>query len=273
MIATAQTKTNVEPHVSRMNITPMMAANWLENANTNNRRVREAYARQLARDMAQGRWRLTHEALAFDPHGVLLDGQHRLWGIVLADVPVEMHVWFNITSDSLAVINGGKTRSLADQLRLSREHGQVTKNHTSVLNAMLGGMSGPKKMTTLEASEALSCHGEAVAFALSTIPSGRYIANATTRAVIGRAFYSADHLRLGEFGRRLVSGVVPVASAISVVLLRQYLYSNPGDSYATRRDRYAKTERALLAFLKNEPITRLIAAKQELFLLPEEVKR
>ncbi len=272
MIATAKTNTNVEPHVSRMTVTPTMAANWLENANINNRKIRETYARQLARDMAQGRWRLTHEAMAFDPHGVLLDGQHRLWGIVLADVPIEMHVWFNITSESLAVINGGKPRSLADQLRLSREHGQVTKNHTSVLNAMLGGMSGPSKMTTLEASEALGRHGDAVSFALSVIPNGRYIANATTRAVIGRAYYSADHQRLRDFGQMLVSGVVPDASATGVILLRQYLYSNPGDSYAARRDRYAKTERALLAFLKDEPITRLMAAKQELFPLPEEAK-
>ena len=218
MIATTETTTNVEPHVSRMTVMPTMAANWLENANTNNRKIREAYARQLARDMAQGRWQLTHEAIAFDPHGVLLDGQHRLWGVVLADVPVEMHVWFDITPAALAVINGGKPRSLADQLRLSREHGHVTKNHTSVLNAMLRGMSGPGKMTTLEASEALGRHGDAVAFALSAIPSGKYIANATTRAVIARAYYSADHQRLRDFGRMLTSGIVPNASATSVIL-------------------------------------------------------
>ena len=272
MIATTETKTNVEPHVSRMTVTPTMASNWLENANTNNRKIGEAYAKQIARDISQGRWRLTHEAIAFDPHGVLLDGQHRLWGVVLANVPAEMHVWFNITSDALPVINGGRRRSLSDQLRLGRQHGQVTKNHTSVLNAMLGGMSGPSNMTTLEASEALGRHGDAMAFALSVIPSGRYIANATTRAVIARAYYSADHHRLRDFGRMLASGIVPNASATGVILLRQYLYSNPGDSYAARRDRYAKTERALLAFLKDEPITRLMAAKQELFPLPEEAR-
>ena len=272
MIATIETATNAEPHVSRMTVTPTMAGNWLENANTKNRHIREDYARRLARDMSQGRWRLTHQGIAFDSHGVLLDGQHRLWGVMLADVPVEMYVWFNVTPEALDVIDGGEMRSLADRLRLSGRHGHITKNHTSVLNAMLGGMSGPKKMTTFEASEALSRHEDAVAFALSAIPSGRYIANATTRGVIARAYYSADQKCLRDFGQMLTTGVVPNGLVTSVILLRQYLYSNPGDSYAARRDRYAKTERALVAFLRHEPITRLMAAKQELFPLPEEAK-
>lgn len=272
MIATANTTVQTEPYCNRMTITPTMALNWLENANTNNRKVSDAHVKKLARDMNQGRWRLTHEGIAFDPHGVLLDGQNRLWAIVEADMPIDMHVWFNISPDVLPVINDGKPRSLADHLRLSRKHGRVTKNHTSVLKAMLGGMSGPLAMTPLEASDALASHEDAVAFSISAIPNGKYIANATTRGVIGRAYYSADPERLRQFGQMLATGIVPDARATGVILLRQYLYSNPGDSYAVRRDRYSKTERALMAFLKDEPITRLMPTKQELFPLPEEAK-
>lgn len=276
MIATADpttaAATQPEPHVTRMTITPNMASNWLEHANTNNRAVRESHVKQLARDMSQGRWRLTHEGIAFDPHSVLIDGQHRLWAIVMSDTPVEMHVWFNITPEALEVINRGKTRSLADQLRLSRQHGRVTRSHTSVLVAMLGGMSGPVTMTGPEASEALARHGDAVQFAIQTLPSGRYVANATTRAVLARAYYSVDQDRLRQFGQMLCTGVVPDPSATAVILLRQYLYANAGGSTAHRRDRYAKTERALMAFLKDEPITRLMPTRQELFQLPEEAK-
>ena len=77
MIATTDTFTRIEPYCSLMTITPTMALNWLEHANTNNRKIIEAYVKKLARDMKAGRWRLTHEGIAFDPHGVLLDGQHR----------------------------------------------------------------------------------------------------------------------------------------------------------------------------------------------------
>ena len=273
MIATANPNTaQAQPHCTRMMITPTMALNWLENANTNNRKVSDAYVKRLARDMKAGRWRLTHQGIAFDPHGVLLDGQNRLWAIVEADMPMEMHVWFNISPESLPVIDGVKPRTLADQLRLGKQHGQVTTKHTSTLKAMLGGMSGPMAMTPLEASDALSRHDTAVDFAISVLPRGKHICNATTRGVIARAYYSADKGRLAEFGKMLSTGVVPSTNAAAVILLRQYLYNNAGNANYTLRERYAKTQRALAAFLKGEPITRLMPTKQEIFPLPEEAK-
>jgi hypothetical protein len=187
-------------------------------------------------------------------------------------MPVEMYVFFNIPPEALPTINGGKARSLADQLRLGQQHGHVTKDHTSTLKAMLGGMSGPLSMTPLEASESLGRHGEAVSFAINTMPRGKYICNATTRGVLARAYYSADPGRLAEFAEMLGTGVVPHADAVAVILLRQYLYSNSGNATRTLRERYARTQRALAAFLKNEPITRLMPTRQELFPLPEEAK-
>lgn len=273
MIATAEPRTSqARPHCNLMTITPTMALNWLENANTNNRPVRDAYVKRLARDMMAGRWRLTHQGIAFDPHGVLLDGQHRLWAIVTADLSVEMHVFFDIPPEALPVTDVVKPRTLSDQLRLSQQHGDVDTRHTSTLKAMLGGMPGPLTMTSLEASDALSRHGAAVEFAINAIPKGARICNATTRGVIARAYYSADQKRLMEFGRMLSTGVVPNSDAVAVVLLRQYLYNNAGNATHLLRERYARTERALAAFLKDEPITRLMPTKQELFPLPEEAR-
>src|SRR5690554_511121 len=135
---------------------------------------------------------------------------------------------------------------------------------------MLGGRSGPLSMSSLAASESLSRPGEAANFAIRAVPPGNYICNATTRGVIARAHYSADPHRLAEFAEMLGTGVVPHSNAVAVVLLRQYLYNNGGNATRTLRERYARTERALAAFLKNEPITRLMPTKQELFALPEE---
>lgn len=273
MIAIAESRTaQARPHCNLMTITPTMALNWLENANTNNRTVSDSYVKRLARDMTAGRWRLTHQGIAFDPHGVLLDGQHRLWAIVTANLPVEMHVFFNISPEALPVTDGVKPRSLADQLRLGQQHGQVTTRHTSTLKAMLGGMSGPLAMTPLEASDALGRHAVAVDFAINALPRGKRICNATTRGVIARAYYSADQKRLREFGEMLSTGVVPNSDAVAVILLRQHLYNNGGNANHLLRERYARTERALAAFLKDEPITRLMPTKQELFPLPEEAK-
>jgi hypothetical protein len=265
-------KNVVVPSVIRMTITPDKALNWLENANPNNRTLSDAHVNRLARDMKEGRWILTHEGIAFSPEGILLDGQHRLWAIVEADMPVEMHVWFNVDPAALMAIDSGKTRSLADILRISGTPGSVTTKELAVLRTMLGGLKVPSSLSASEAAKALARHGCAIAFAVSVLPKARHLSDATTRGAVARAYYSADRAKLAEFGRMLVSGIVPNAGCTSVILLRQYLQSNTGGTWTERRERYAKTERALASYLRGESLTRLYAAPQEYFPLPEETK-
>ena len=259
-----------EPQVVKMTISPTMALNWLEHANTHNRNVSYAHVKRLARDMKHGHWVLTHEGIAFDPRGVLLDGQHRLWAIVEADVAVTMHVWFNITAEALSAINHGKPRTLTDLLHFGGQHERITSKELAVLRAMLGSFAGPVTLTTAEASKALDQHHEAITFAMKVLPAVKGIGKAGTRAVIARAYYSADHADLADFGRMLTTGVVSDASLTSVILLRQHLLANLGDSYEERRQRYGKTQRALLAFLKRQHLTRLYAVTDEHFPLPGE---
>lgn len=70
-------------------ITPEDAAVILDNAaGFNFRTLRAHHARQLAQEMRAGNWRVNGEAIKFDEHGVLIDGQHRLKACVLAGVPL-----------------------------------------------------------------------------------------------------------------------------------------------------------------------------------------
>ena len=267
------TASGSEPQVVKMTISPTQALNWLEHANTKNRSLNEAHVKRLARDMQNGRWVLTHEGIAFDPSGVLLDGQHRLWAIVEAEVSVTMHVWFNITPQALGAIDSGKPRRLRDLLHFDGKHGKVTSCELAVLRAMLGGFSGPVTMTSAEAGAALDQHHEAIRFAMQAVPQAKRIANATTRAVIGRAFYSVDQERLASFGHMLSTGMVMDHQASGIVLLRSFLLQNVGSTRDLRRQTYGKTQRALLAYLKGQPITRLYAVTEEHFPLPGEADR
>jgi len=259
-----------EPTVTREMVTPAMAMDWLDHANTSNRKVSEPHVQRLARDMASGEWKLTHEGIAFDPSGILIDGQHRLWAVVMSETPVEMHVWRSVTREALMAIDCGRARTLGDMLRLSGGHGNVGKNDLAVLRAMLGGFAGPVSLTAAEAAEALGKHAAAVRFAIETLPNAKWISSAATRAVLARAYYSCDHDLLRDFGRMLGTGVVPDRGAVAVVLLRQFLSEKPGHSRQATHERYTKTQRALVAFLKGESIGRLYAASQEHFPLPEE---
>jgi len=272
MTAVAQTG-SLLPRVELMTVTPAMATNWLENANTRNRKLSDAYVSRLARDIAEGRWLLTHEGLAFDPTGVLLDGQHRLWAVVLADKPIQTYVWLNITPDALVAINNGRPRSIQDALTLAGGMGPVTTDEMATLRALLGGLGSPPKLTSGEAREALVRHRAAVAFAIASLSRScptPGVVTANTRAAVARAWYTQDRARVAEFSKMLVTGIAPDASAGIVLLLRNALARNVGGSHVDRCARYALTERALKAFLTGERLARLYPASIELFPLPDE---
>jgi hypothetical protein len=273
MIATAENVVSVpEPKSVRMTITPSQAVNWLEHANNHNRSVSDRIVQQYARDMRAGRWRLSHQSIAFDPRGNLIDGQHRLWAVVEAAVPVEMHVWFNVDPASQMVIDMGRPRRLADNLRLGGGLPNAGTNELACLRAMLG-RGGCPPLTPEEARQAMERHGEAVAFALEHLaPIGQKgIITAEVRAVVARAWYSADLKRLKRFCEVLRTCVVEEPAEKTVVLLRTVLSTRGGGSVPLRQERYGKTERALAAYLQGqEPLVKLYSMADELFPLPEE---
>src|SRR4051812_16990783 len=119
-------------------VTPEMAQRWLE-ANDNNRPLNQGYVDLLSRDMKAGRWKQTHEGIAFDKNGRLLDGQHRLWAAFQAQVPVELLVCFDLLPDSVSVVNTGKSRNAADVMKLTGRH--PPKAIKSMISRIHYGMS------------------------------------------------------------------------------------------------------------------------------------
>lgn len=98
-------------------ITPQMAMEYL-NKNTKNRRIRKDAVAMIARDIATGRFKTTHQGIAFYEDGSLADGQHRLTAIVKAGVPVEMMVTRGCKKDSMMAIDKGTARNTADILAM-----------------------------------------------------------------------------------------------------------------------------------------------------------
>ncbi|MCL2645412.1 MAG: hypothetical protein FWD61_00235 [Phycisphaerales bacterium] len=263
-----------EPTANRMLITPEMARRWLADCNVANRHMVLSYCERLARDMKEGRWILTHEGIAFDPQGRLLDGQQRLRAIVIADVAVEMFVWLNVTPKALLAINIGRKRTLTDSLLLSSSVSKVSPQHLATLRAMLGGFGARPTLTTAEAAAEYQKHREAIEFAHTFLPSGRTVKGITlscVRAVVSRAYYSADLERLGAFCQILTQGMANQPNHQVVVMLFQYLLRNAG-SARMDRERYVKTAWALQAFLRYEQPARLMSSSQELFPLADEAK-
>ena len=109
-----------EPHSVIMTVTPSLAREWLGH-NTNNRNLRESAVARYARDMASGAWGVNADAITFGTDGTLYNGQHRLHGIVRADVPVKCLVVFDAPPEAWDVIDIGIARRFGDALKRAGE--------------------------------------------------------------------------------------------------------------------------------------------------------
>lgn len=101
-------------------VTPKKAAEFLEQ-NTANRPLSARTVRDFAQAMRRGEWRVTHQGIAFDTTGMLVDGQHRLAAIVEADLPVELTVFTEVPVGTFDVLDTGKRRNAADSLAIEGE--------------------------------------------------------------------------------------------------------------------------------------------------------
>lgn len=101
----------IGPSVDVIDVTPEQAKKWLAN-NTQNRALNRKRVAALATEMREGRWKLTHQGIAFGPTGVLLDGQHRLAAIVASGVAVKMLVTTGL-DDVFSCIDTGVIRTAA----------------------------------------------------------------------------------------------------------------------------------------------------------------
>jgi len=106
-------------------ITPIIAKNLLAK-NPNNRKLNENWALRLAVDIDEGKWALNGETIIIDTDGNVLDGQHRLRAVVIADKSIMVNVARNVLAETKTTIDIGKSRTLADILTLSGN-----KNHAS----------------------------------------------------------------------------------------------------------------------------------------------
>ena len=101
-------------------ITPAIARRYLER-NGVNRRMRQSWVMTLRLAFARGEYHMTHQGIAFDQGGMLIDGQHRLTAI--AGLPenseFEFAVWRGLDAKTSGEgIDTGVKRTSADILAL-----------------------------------------------------------------------------------------------------------------------------------------------------------
>jgi hypothetical protein len=105
-----------------------LAATWLTQSK-DNRPLRKSHVNYLAREMKEGRWRLTHQGIAFAPDGTLMDGQHRLQAIKEAAIPVYLQISYYEAGDNInfafPILDRGLIRSISDITRIDTKIIQI----------------------------------------------------------------------------------------------------------------------------------------------------
>jgi len=96
-------------------VTPQLARAWL-GSNTGNRPARASGVKRYAEMMQRGAWHLSPDAIAFDRDGRLLNGQHRLQAVIMADTPQSFIVVRDLDNEGFMFYDGGFRRGLSDHL-------------------------------------------------------------------------------------------------------------------------------------------------------------
>ena len=245
------------------------ARKWLSR-NRYNRKVSEVTVERYSADMAAGHWPYTHQGIAFDRKGHLLDGQHRLLACVRCNGMFPSQVTINLPEDTGMAIDQGKSRSIADVATLATGH-PVESAATAVAARMIASIDQQKpNVTRTECVAFYVKHREAIKLSLDLLPRRTPGAKAGTRAVVARASYSVNREQLSRFCDVLSSGRYGEGDEAAIAL-REWLIKISVDSRNEQLEMYRRTEFALEAFIERRFVARVRPVANEKFKLPEEV--
>jgi len=195
-----------------MTVTPDIAREWT-GLNTRNRSVRYTRVAQLARDMKAGKWVLNGESIKIADDGTVIDGQHRLYACIQAEVPFETVVIRGLPLEVQDTVDTGMARKMADVLALNGE--KYTALLAAIARWAFKWLHGVK---TTGARDQEPTHGEMLAL-IDADPRLREAAvwadhararfKSVNGSVYGMAwllFHGSDHLSAEVFLEKILSG-------------------------------------------------------------------
>lgn len=232
-------------HVEEVKITPAMAREWLAVSPERAQRViNQRNVAKILHAIETGEWKTTHQGIALDSTGFVLDGRHRLTAIAAQRKHVTCLVAFDADPETFGVIDTGRARSPGDSLRIAgyTDVNVLAASTRQVLaypeivgtNSTLGSVTA--SMTTADVLIALANPelGKAIQDALRpgyviSHEIGRYGLRTTACALVSVIAIYTKHGpdTQAEFIARLADGVNLNATS-SIRAYRQWLIAEGG---------------------------------------------
>lgn len=126
-------------------ITPDQAQAYLSENACFQRAVRRYTVKQYAAAMQRGEWKLTHQGIAIDVNGKLIDGQHRLLAVIESGITVPMTVTTGVSATAFSVLDIGAKRDISDLL-------SIPKREAAVLSRVASSFFGISKLSSAQAN-------------------------------------------------------------------------------------------------------------------------
>lgn len=242
-----------DPHFEVVDISPAMAQQWLEK-NLDNRKISQSSVEAFAKVMKAGGWQVNNQAIAFDTDGNLIDGQHRLWAIVEANISVRISVAHNVSKDAIKTIDRGRTRSISEVLR---RDGEVPspKRVSAWCNGERQLLTNSAGKGSVEDTENYYAKNrKAIDFALEVLPDKAPFKPAMIGCAVVFA-YKKNASTVDAFIRKMVDGT-GLEKDSPVFIAREMIIAASGNTKAQRRPLALKLLRAIQAEMRGETVKR-----------------
>lgn len=264
-----------------VNVTPELAMRWLERNHEKNRKVRAVTVKRFAHDMSAGNWPLTHQPVAFDIDGRLIDGQHRLEAIISSQASARMVIACNVPHKAMIALDQGTLRTPVDQARIVDLTGIRTLHCAIARRLHIGNVPAtPCPPTRADVLSTMQVHWTKITEVLGySVPYVPRVTTASVLAVFIRAAYTHSSavlsralyiLRTGETREEHRRPGDRTLMQLRTWLLTGLVKPSKSGGHMRQLSEYRKTERALSAYLSGEDVTKIFEEEEELFPLPQD---
>jgi hypothetical protein len=273
MTAIENSKPKIQFETKRILVTPRLAKETLE-CNTNNRTLTQVRVDEFVSLMKAGRFQCTHQGIALDSAGAIVDGQHRLAAVVKSGCSVYMLVSKGVPEETRLAVDTGKARSALAISKLIGRPSDSTAKYAIARILKYGPVkSSQMHVPTETLFDLVDAFSEGIDFVL---PMGAGV-SASILAVVARAAYTKDKRRLRQFVdvyKTARSENEGDTSAIKLKLLMSTKQSphDGGTIYTNYRQYvYQMAESAVSDFLNKYPTRVLKASRIEKFPIPQDL--
>lgn len=251
-------------------ITPEIAKEYLKH-NRVNRVLRSRAVEELMRDMKAGVFRLTHQGIAFDKDGNLVDGQHRLTAIALSGCTVQMMVTRDLADECAAQIDTGKVRSYRDYITFTGadDHPAMrnTKTIAAVRELVRYGYNGGYRLTNNEIDKLMKTLREKIiqvyeAAATRGVNTTAAMSSAALAALLCGEAYDAVHAFFSTYTMANTKEADGYNETAAYAWANTVMSAKAKRQPLTRDKLYSGTQNAIWNFIHGADSKRIVATKK-----------